>query len=166
MNQIKIGKLIAECRKAKKLTQVELANLLGVTDKSVSKWENGVCLPDVSRYKEICEILDITLNEFFVGERLTNETFREVADNNLLNALENSAFTLKDRIDFFKEKWQKEHFFELVIEMLVIVFFIMYGFIKDNGLQYIFVIIGFISGIVENNRMMAYVERNTYGQKI
>lgn len=123
-------------------------------------------MPDVSRYKEICEILDIILNEFFVGERLTNETYREVADNNLLNALENSAFTLKDRIDFFKEKWQREHFFELVIEMLVIVFFIMYGFIKDNGLQYIFVIIGFISGIVENNRMMAYVERNTYGQKI
>lgn len=165
MDQVKIGKLIAECRKAKKLTQVEFANLLGVTDKSVSKWENGVCLPDVSLYKEICKILDITLNEFFSGERLTDETFKEVADNNLLSALENSVFTLKDKIDFFKEKWQKEHFFELTIEMLVIIFFIIYGFIKDNGLQYLFMIIGFISGIIENNRMMTYIERNAYGKK-
>ena len=165
MDQVKIGKLIAECRKAKRLTQVELANLLGVTDKSVSKWENGVCLPDVSLYKEICKILDITLNEFFSGERLTDETFKGVADNNLLSALENSVFTLKDKIDFFKKKWQKEHFFELAIVMIVIVFFIIYGFIKDNGLQYLFMIIGFISGIIENNKMMAYIERNAYGKK-
>lgn len=165
MDQVKIGKLIAECRKAKKLTQVELAKLLGVTDKSVSKWENGVCLPDVSLYKEICKILDITLNEFFSGERLTDETFKKVADNNLLSALENSVFTLKDKIDFFKRKWQKEHFFELIIVMIVIVFFIIYGFIKDNGLQYLFMIIGFISGVIENNKMMAYIERNVYGKK-
>lgn len=165
MDQVKIGKLIAECRKAKKLTQVQFANLLGVTDKSVSKWENGICLPDVSLYKEICKILDITLNEFFSGERLTDETFKEVADNNLLSVLENSAFTLKDRIEYFKNKWQREHFFELTIVMIVIVFFIIYGFIKDNGLQYLFMIIGFISGIVENNKMMAYIERNAYGKR-
>ncbi len=165
MNQVKIGKLIAECRKAKKLTQVKLANMLGVTDKSVSKWENGVCLPDVSLYKEICKILDITLNEFFAGERLSDETFKEVADNNLFSALENSVFTLKDKIDYFKKKWQKEHIFELTIVMIVIVFFIIYGFIKDNGLQYLFMIIGFITGIIENNRQMAYIERNAYGKK-
>lgn len=164
MDQVKIGKLIAECRKAKKLTQVQLAEKLGVTDKSVSKWENGICLPDVSLYKEICKILDITLNEFFAGERLTDEKFKEVADSNLLSVLENSVFTLKDKIDFFKKKWQKEHFFELTIVMIVIVFFIIYGFIKDNGLQYIFMIIGFISGIIENNKMMAYIERNAYGK--
>ncbi len=165
MNQEKIGKLIAECRKTKKLTQVQLANLLGVTDKSVSKWENGVCLPDVSLYKEICKILDITLNEFFSGERLPDETFKEVADNNLLSTLENSVFTLKEKIEFFKKKWQKEHFFELIIVMIVIVFFIIYGFIKDNGLQYLFMIIGFISGVIENNRMIAYIKRNAYGKK-
>lgn len=165
MDQVKIGKLIAECRKAKKLTQAELAHLLGVTDKSVSKWENGICLPDVSLYKEICKILDITLNEFFSGERLTDERFKKVADSNLLSALENSVFALKDKIDFYKKKWQKEHFFELTIVMIIIVFFIIYGFIKNNDLQYLFMIIGFISGIIENNRMKAYIERNVYGKK-
>lgn len=165
MDQVKVGKLIADCRKAKKLTQVELANLLGVTDKSVSKWENGICLPDVSLYMKICEILDITLNEFFSGERLTDESFKQVADSNLLSALENSTFTLRDKIDFFKRKWQKDHFLEIVVVMLVIIFFIIYGFIKGNGLQYIFMIIGFISGVIENNKMMAYVEKNAYGKK-
>jgi len=165
MDQEKIGKLIAECRKSKKMTQVELARLLGVTDKSVSKWENGICLPDVSLYKKLCEILGITLNEFFAGEKLTDETFKEVADNNLLSALENSVFTLKDKVDYFKKKWEKEHFWELTIVMIIIVFFIIYGFIKDNGLQYLFIIIGFISGVIENNREMAYIENHAYGKK-
>lgn len=165
MDQVKIGKLIAECRKAKKLTQVELANLLGVTDKSVSKWENGICLPDVSLYKKICEILDLTLNEFFSGERLTDESFKQVADSNLFSALENSVFTLRDKIDFFKKKWQKDHFIEIILVMIIIIFFIIYGFIKNNGLQYLFMIIGFISGVVENNKMMSYVEKNAYGKR-
>lgn len=164
MDNIKIGKLIAKCRKEKNLTQKELAELLGVTDKSVSKWENGICLPDVSLYKELCSLLGITLNEFFAGEKITNEKYKEVADENLYNALENSVFTLKDKIKYFKKKWEKEHFLSLTIWMLIIVFFIILGFIKDNGLQYLFMIIGFISGIIENNRMMAYIEKNAYGK--
>lgn len=164
MDQVKIGKLIAECRKEKKLTQNELANLLGVSDKSVSKWENGKCLPDVSLYKQLCEILGITLNEFFIGEKIEEKNYRKVADENLLSALENSVFTLKDKIDFFKRKWEKDHAFELTFIMIVIVFFIIYGWIKDNGLQYLFMILGLISGVIENNKMMAYIERNAYGK--
>lgn len=162
MDQKRIGKLIAECRKEKNLTQSKLASMLGVTDKSVSKWENGNCLPDVSLYKQICEILGITLNEFFAGEKLTDENFKKVSDENLYNALENSAFTLKDRQDYFKKKWQREHFFELIIITLIIVFFIIYGFIKDNGLQYLFMVFGFICSMLENNRMSAYIEQNAY----
>lgn len=165
MNQERIGKLIAECRKNKKMTQVELAKKLGVTDKSVSKWENGICLPDVSLYKNLCEILGITLNEFFAGEKLSDESFKKVADDNLFSALENSIFTLKDKTDYLKKIWEKEHFLELIVVMLIIVFFIIYGFIKDNNLQYIFMIIGFISGIIENKRMTSYIENNLYGQK-
>lgn len=165
MDQVKIGRLIAECRKNKKMTQAQLAEQLGVTDKSVSKWENGVCLPDVSLYRDICELLGITLNEFFAGKRLSDEKFKEEADNNLLSALENSVFTLKDKIEIFKKKWEKEHFFELILVMMVIIFFIIYGFIKDNGVQYIGMVLGFISGFIENNKKMAYVENHVYGKK-
>lgn len=164
MDQEKIGKLIAKCRKDKKMTQQEPADQLGVTDKSVSKWENGKCLPNVSLYKELCDILGITLNEFFAGERIKDEEFKEIADNNLLNALEHSSFTLKEKIEYFGDKWDKEHFFELIITMLIIVGFIIYGFIKDNGLQFIFMIVGVICGIYERNRKQAYIEGCVYKQ--
>lgn len=165
MNQEKIGKFISENRKVKGLTQEQLALKLSVSKNAVSKWERGLNLPDASIMQELCKILDITLNELFSGEKIPNNKYKEVADNNLLNALENSVFTLKDKVDYFKKKWEKEHFLELTFVMLIIVFFLVYGFIKDNGLQYLFMIIGFISGIIENNRMMAYIERNAYGKK-
>lgn len=165
MNQEKIGKFIAQCRKDKNLTQQQLAEQLGISDRAISKWERGLNLPDASLYKPLCEILDITFNELFSGERIKEENYKEVADNNLLNALENSAFTLKEKIEYFKNKWQKEHFFELILSMIIIVFFIIYGFIKDNDIQYLFMIVGFISGIIENNRMMSYVEKHAYGKQ-
>lgn len=162
MNQERIGKLIATCRKEKKLTQKELATLLNVTDKSVSKWERGICLPDVSLYKPLCEILGITLNDFFIGEKIEEEKYKEVADQNLYKALENSSFTLKEKIDYYKKKWEKEHFLELTIEMVVIIFIIIFGFIKQNECIMIGIIGGFICGIWENNRKMAYIEKNAY----
>ena len=80
MNQEKIGKFISECRREKQITQEQLAEQLGVTSKSVSKWETGNCLPDASKYKPLCEILGITVNELFSGERLNSETENEVKD--------------------------------------------------------------------------------------
>lgn len=69
MNQEKIGKFITECRKEKKLTQTELANKLGITDKAISKWENGRCMPDIAILRELCSILGISINELLSGER-------------------------------------------------------------------------------------------------
>ena len=80
MNQEKIGKFISECRREKQITQEQLAEQLGITSKSVSKWETGNCLPDASKYKTLCEILGITINELFSGERLNSETENEVKD--------------------------------------------------------------------------------------
>ena len=71
MDQIKIGKFIADTRSVKKLTQEELAKEIGVTDKAISKWENGRCLPDVSLFKPLCKALDISVNELLNGEKDT-----------------------------------------------------------------------------------------------
>lgn len=83
MNQQKIGKFIALCRKEKNLTQEQLANKLGVTDKSVSKWERERGLPDVSLFEKICEILEITLNELFAGEYISGDNIKKITDYNL-----------------------------------------------------------------------------------
>ena len=89
MNQEKIGKFIAEKRKEEKLTQEQLAEKLNISKNAVSKWERGLNLPDVSIMQELCKILKITLNELFIGEKILDEQYKEVADNNLLDALEN-----------------------------------------------------------------------------
>ena len=73
MNQIKIGKFIAECRKRKSLTQIQLAEKLNITDKAVSKWERGMAMPDSSIMLELCDILDITVNELLSGEKISME---------------------------------------------------------------------------------------------
>ena len=83
MDLIKIGKHIAEKRKALGITQKQLAEKLGVSDKSVSKWERGVCLPDVSIYSDLCSALGISLNEFLAGEEIESENLAQKSEENL-----------------------------------------------------------------------------------
>ena len=73
MNQFKIGKFIAECRKEKGLTQMQLSEKLGITDKAVSKWERGITMPDTSIMLELCDILCISVNELLNGEKINME---------------------------------------------------------------------------------------------
>ncbi|MBQ2720650.1 MAG: helix-turn-helix transcriptional regulator, partial [Clostridia bacterium] len=84
MDQIKIGKFIADCRKEKKLTQMQLAEKLGITDKAVSKWERGIALPDSSIMLEVCEILGITVNDLLSGEVITMDNYNKELENNLI----------------------------------------------------------------------------------
>ena len=88
MDQVKIGKYIADKRKAMGLTQVELADKLGMSNKSVSKWERGVCLPDVSLYSELCTILGISINEFLAGEDIEPENIAKKSEETLISVTE------------------------------------------------------------------------------
>ena len=73
MDQVKIGKFIAECRKKENLTQAQLAEKFGITDKAVSKWERGVAMPDSSIMLELCDILNVSVNELLSGEKIIME---------------------------------------------------------------------------------------------
>ena len=88
MNQEKIGKFIAENRKSKKITQSELAEKLGVTDRAISNWENGKNMPDLSLFKPLCDILDITINELISGEKINNKEYNEKLEENLINTID------------------------------------------------------------------------------
>lgn len=90
MNQEKIGKFILKLRKEKKMTQQELADKLNVTDRAVSHWENGRSIPDVSLFKSICEIFDISVNELISGEKLSKEKLIKQSDENIINTLKDS----------------------------------------------------------------------------
>ncbi len=91
MNQEKIGKFIATCRKEKKITQSELSEQLGVTDRSVSNWENGKNMPDLSLFKPLCELLDITINELLSGEKISKEKYQEKFEENIVNTIDYST---------------------------------------------------------------------------
>lgn len=97
MNQEKIGNFIRECRKEKKLTQYELALKLGVTEKSVSNWENGRNMPDMSLFKPLCDELDISLNDFLSGERVTEKEYQEKLEENIVKTLDYSSQKIKNR---------------------------------------------------------------------
>lgn len=84
MDQIRIGKFISACRKGKGLTQARLGELLGITDRAVSKWETGKSMPDSSIMLELCALLDITVNELLTGERIQMEDYSKRAEENLI----------------------------------------------------------------------------------
>ena len=84
MDQIKIGKFIQDRRKEKKLTQSELAEKLNITDRAISKWENGNCMPDVGTMQELCEILSISVNDLFSGEKVDMKNNEKKLEENLL----------------------------------------------------------------------------------
>lgn len=84
MDQAKIGKFIADCRKKVNLTQLQLAEKLRITDRAISKWETGKSLPDSSIMLELCGILGITVNDLLTGEVVTMDNYNKEIENNLL----------------------------------------------------------------------------------
>lgn len=87
MNQIQIGKFIADRRKKFNMTQSELAEKIGITNRAVSKWETGKSIPDVSILLELCEILDISVNELLCGKQLNEKEEQKEAEENTLTML-------------------------------------------------------------------------------
>ena len=90
MDLVKIGKYIAGKRKSLGMTQKQLAEKLNMSDKSVSKWERGICLPDVSVYMELCEILGISINEFLAGEDIDAENVEKKSEDNIIQVTKDS----------------------------------------------------------------------------
>lgn len=90
MNQIKIGKYLSKKRKEKGLTQVEMAKIIGVTDRAISNWENGRRIPDVSLFNNICEALDITVNELINGEDISKDKVISKNNESLIKVLKNN----------------------------------------------------------------------------
>lgn len=101
MDQMKIGTFIAQKRKERELTQIQFAELVGVSDKTVSKWETGVRLPDVAILQEVCEALQITVNELLAGEE-----FAEYSEKEYMQKTEDNVIGLLQEVKEIKEtKW-------------------------------------------------------------
>ena len=168
MNQIKTGKFIAALRKEKGMTQEQLGERLCVTNKTISRWENGNYMPNVEMMSLLSKEFGVSINEIIVGERLGAEDFKKAADDNLVTALNNSTFTLKDKITFFKKKWLREHIATFVLCAVAWIGIMVLLTSKTRGND-IFPILGAVGSllavlfyVVLYNRMMAYVEKRAY----
>lgn len=129
MDQEHIGKFIAKCRKEKNITQKEFAEALGVTDKTVSRWENGHYLPDISLFNDICKLLDIEIAELLKGEKLSNNIDKEGFDEITMNLLDIS----NKKINKSKKKIILISIITVII--LVTIFVTVFTFIEKTKLR-------------------------------
>ena len=167
MDQVKTGLYIAEKRKQKNMTQAMLAEQMHVSKNAVSKWERGMNLPEVSSMPQLCQILGITLNELFAGEDIKEEVLPFTADQNLLEALQNSSFSLQERIAYFKRKWRKEHLFDCIISVIGWCVLMVVLYIRNKDMEMILTVgalVALIMTVVMYNRMRAYIESNAFGR--
>ena len=163
MDLINIGKFIAELRKEKGLTQEQLGKKIGVTNKTVSRWETGVYLPPADALLALGELFNVSVNEILSGKQLNDTEYKAVAEENLAQVIKASSFLLKDKIEFFKKKWLKEHIAIMVIIGICIIAVLIAGIVVKNIiLVSITPMLILVAHAWRNNTMMAYVERNAY----
>ena len=162
MDMQKIGNFLAELRKGKSLTQEELGEQLGVTNKTVSRWENGNYLPPVEMLQMLSKLYDVSINELLSGERLNDEHYKEKAEDNIVTALHNSTASFHEKYHFYKNKWRKKHRLELIVELLCILALLICGAIFENRLLDLGCMLSVIFALTLNVRINEYVSKNFY----
>ena len=142
MDQLKIGRFIAECRKKQGLTQASLAEKLGITDRAVSKWETGKSLPDASIMLDLCSVLSITVNDLLSGEVVSMNDYKEKYEQNLIKMKKDKEATDKHLLAL-----------EVLIGAICVAFMLVLVFVAsyvqmDNWLRIVLVCVSFVPLVV------------------
>ena len=169
MDMTRIGAFLAELRKERGLTQEELGEALGVSNKTVSRWETGTYLPPVEMLQQLSDRYGVSINELLSGERLTAESYREKAEENIKSALSESPFTVEERLDFFKKKWRKDNVLTMVccaVCWLVILLALEYKGVNIFLIAFTAGLLLVAFYVVLYNRMMTYAESRVFDKVI
>ena len=159
----RIGQFIAALRKEHGFTQEQLGEIIGVTNKTISRWETGMYLPPAEALLRMSELFDVSIHEILSGKKLSREEYKEAAEENLRQTMNASRFSLQEKIDYFKKKWLKEHIAMMFLWGICICGVFIAGVILRRPL--------FVSGSVmllvlghvwRNHTMMTYVEQNAF----
>ena len=160
---VKMGSFLAELRKENNLTQAELGEKLGVTNKTISRWETGNYMPPVEMLEELSNMYGMTINELLSGKKLSTEEYKEMAETNIKETLKASAFSLKEKQEFFKKKWLKDHIAIMVFLGICIIGVFVAGFLmKESLIGYISLLMLVLAHGWRNNTMMTYVEKYAF----
>lgn len=151
MDTIKIGKFIAELRKEKGLTQKELGEYLDVSDKTVSKWERGINLPDPSLYFPLCDKLEININELFAGEKIEEGKMIEKSEENIVNIM-NEQSKKQKRLEFIGKTIK-------IVALCLVPLIVLQWNLKLVWLKLDFVPFGGVLGIFSTNKQLYLLMR-------
>ena len=142
MDQLKIGKFISKCRKDINLTQAQLAEKLNITDRAVSKWENGRSLPDASIMLDLCNILNISVNELLIGEKIDMNEKENVQEKTIINLV-------KEKQDADKRLLKVEVLIGILATCILFALILTASFVNmKDYLRAILIVSGFIIFIV------------------
>lgn len=166
MDMEQIGRFLSELRKEQGLSQAELGEKLGVTNKTVSRWETGTYLPPAEQLLAMSELYAVSINEILSGKRLSDEEYRVEAEEHLSQMIRTSPFSVGEELAFYKKKWRKDHMLgNLVIVVGILSIFVVAAVFKVSVLF----IVGFLLLPIaygwRHNSMMAYAEQSVYDRK-
>ena len=163
MDMVKMGSFLAELRKEHNLTQAELGEKLGVTNKTISRWETGNYMPPVEMLEELSNMYGMTINELLSGKKLSAEEYKEMAETNIKETLKASTFELKEKQEYFKKKWLRDHVAVMVFVGICIIGVFVAGAIMRNSLVgYVAILMLVLAHGWRNNAMMTYVEKYAF----
>ena len=165
MDPVKMGRLIALLRKERHLTQEALGEKLGVTGKTVSRWETGSYMPDIGKLLDLAEVLGISVSELLSGERTgVSREPPEKAGSGLAQALSrDSSFSCQERLAYFKRKWLLDHRGAIVFLCLGFAAALTGAVISGRAVPSLLCpLLGLGLYLLVYNKMMVYAERNTF----
>ncbi len=162
MDLAKIGAFLARLRTERGLTQAQLGEKLGVTNKTVSRWETGTYLSPVECLQMLSDLYGITINEILSARRLAPGEYRQKAEENLTAAVRESSFSLREKIKYFEDKWIRDHRCEIIVTVIIWValtvtgirFFPEWSFLVQLGM--------ILYSLQMSNRRKAYIESHAY----
>ena len=163
MDMQKIGAFLAELRKENNLTQEEIGEQIGVTNKTVSRWENGNYLPPVEVLQILSNLYNISINDILSGERLQKIQCNDSENGAVV--LENNTCNLKDKKLFFEKRWLREHLIELIVEIILMVSFAAISAIFCKELCVVLSTVCLIWMLWISNRRATYLEYHLYNSK-
>lgn len=146
------------------MTQETLGEKLGVTNKTISRWETGAYMPDIEMLQLLGQNFGVSINEILAGQRLSDEEFRQKAEENVIAVSKASAFSLEEKKIYYKKKWRKDHMVWLV-SMAVVVIAVTIVLPLVVGKPWLIgacPAVALVYYAYQNNKMMTYVENSIY----
>lgn len=163
MDQVQVGRFLAELRRQKGLTQEALGERLGVTNKTVSRWERGNYMPDIAMLPLLSELYEVSINELLAGRRMTEREREAQKDDTAAAAFRASIFTQEEQKRYWIRKWRRDHRgLTILLTVIVLGMVVAPPLVHRPWFLGLAVPAALVAYGWRHNGMMAYVERQLY----